>query len=307
MTDVAVRKFGFFYENPDRTVDFSISPIVVAGDVAAEFERLIQPLFEFFPIAIAIEVCERDLLTLQSVPVRLADLWQVSSQSSTHDLNVVEFLVEAVRNVNALLSAASAFLGQTEKALAAATYVSHKEVAAWNLFRQGVHARSPAYRIMYQLRNFAQHYALPISRTGMTLNRFSESDRHATGFHIWLDRDKLLNSGFGWGKVAEDIMSQDAEFDVAVLLFEHITSMRELFLDVARLYEPNREELRMYFTKLRELIGAPLGSHLMIFERRAGDTGQPPKNAEIVPEAQLLWVDSLVERTGDPTRARAAT
>ena len=307
MTAVTVRKFGYFHENPDRTVDFSISPIVVEGDVEAEFQRLTQPLFEFFPIAIAIEVCERDLSALQSVPNRMAQLWLDSSLSSSHDLNVIELLVEAVARVNALLASASAYLGQSQKSLAAAKYVTEADAAAWNALRNAVHKTSSAYRIMYQMRNFAQHYALPISRTEMKLDNFSDSDRVATGFFIWLDRAKLLSSGFDWGKTRADLETQHAEFDASLLLAEYVCSLRELFLDVAQRYEPYREELRRYFVTLRRSIGAPAGSRLTIVRRAESDAGLPPEDAEILPEAQLRWTDALVERIAIGARSLPAT
>jgi len=77
------------------------------------------------------------------------------------------------------------------------------------------HAASASYRFIYELRNYATHFDVPINAMH---SEDGERDP-STGVvkkivRVEVDRDKLLNSGYNWRKVRPDIESFPPRFSL---------------------------------------------------------------------------------------------
>jgi len=77
------------------------------------------------------------------------------------------------------------------------------------------HAASASYRFIYELRNYATHFDVPINAM------YSEDGERDTStgavkkvVRVEVDRDKLLNSGYDWRKVRQDIESFPPRFSL---------------------------------------------------------------------------------------------
>lgn len=95
--------------------------------------------------------------------------------------------------------------------------------------QSAVYDKSPSYRIMYQLRNYAQHCGLPIQSIS-----FSSQSTQMYGtiytdkFLALCDRDHLLLS-FDWKKVRPDVEQQEKHFDIIPHVFEYMQNLFDIY------------------------------------------------------------------------------
>jgi hypothetical protein len=110
---------------------------------------------------------------------------------------------------------------------------------------------SPSYRFVYQLRNYALHYDVPI--TGMSYRDGYVHPKSGTiGKHVLIeiDRDKLLKSGFNWKKVRPDIERFPARFAVDAHLDTMLAAMGRINLEVIVAMLPDLKEGAKYIDHL---------------------------------------------------------
>jgi hypothetical protein len=73
-----------------------------------------------------------------------------------------------------------------------------------------------AYRFLYRLRNYAQHYALPLHKA-VALDQ---------GWRLCVDRDALLEQYDGWSAVGDEIRHGEPEIDILPLIAEAMEALR---------------------------------------------------------------------------------
>jgi hypothetical protein len=122
---------------------------------------------------------------------------------------------------------------------------------------------SPSYRYIYQLRNYALHYDVPINDvTVKSGGRDLESGVVEQHVRVEIDRDKMLNSGFDWKKVRPDIEA----FPLRFALDPHLDHMIEAFGRIALavivgMLPDLKKSARYIDNMVRELIPRFEGKH----------------------------------------------
>lgn len=117
--------------------------------------------------------------------------------------------------------------------------------------QNAVYDRSASYRIMYQLRNYAQHCGLPVqvvsfSSTSTELYGTIYRDR----LECLCDRDHLLER-FNWKKVQPDLEAQEKQFDVIPHVFEYMENLFDVYAIISQVDEKLVESAR-FVKKLLE-------------------------------------------------------
>ncbi len=287
--------FGYMVPKPGGTHDIVVMSKEADVQVLSEFEQLTAVVRELQPLAIALAATERDYLGLAGLPeAEAARLDEVGSVDLPISL-VADLLVEATRVLSAFLASASALLGQATKYVSRIHGSESVEGVDWHTRRQALHAGSRGYRILYELRNFAQHYALPISAVRVH-GELGADDRMSftTGAHV--GRDELLSSGYKWGGRKADIEAQDMEFDVLPLAAEYWQCLQELTAALATYRGAELLECRRYLRAIRRVIKAPSNARLYLFERGEAPSDAPPTNVTVVPEEQFFWMFQVLYR-----------
>lgn len=287
--------FGYMVPKPGGTHDIVVMSKDADAQVLAEFEQLTAVLRDLQPLAIALAATERDYLALAGLPeAEAVRLNEVGSADLPMSL-VADLLVEATRVLNGFLASSSALLGQGTEYVSRVHGKESGEGGLWHTLRQELHASSVGYRILYELRNFAQHYALPISAVRVH-GELGADDRMSftTGTHI--GRDELLASGYKWRGRKVDIEAQDVEFDVVPLAAEYWQCLQELTATIATYRGAELLECRRYLKAIRRVLKAPSNARLYLFDRREVPSDGPPTDATIVPEEQFLWTLQVLYR-----------
>lgn len=293
--------FGHMIPNADGSFDIAVGTKALDDRALAEFKEVITPVMQLQPVLIAYASCENEFANLINWPEeeqgRLAQYDGLQIPMSV----VNDLMVEAVRRVGSYLASASAMLGQAEKHVANTFGQGTPFETAWNTLRRELHARSTAYRIMYELRNFTQHYALPLGEVNVNGHLDGQGRMVMTcGAH--LDRDALLASGYEWKGRQSDIADQEPMFDLLPLAGEYQRCLRRLIIEIGSAYAGQLQICAMYLNTLRRVRQVPDGARLWLFEGRGAD-GHPPTSGKVVPEEQFSWLMEILRIARDGAQA----
>ncbi len=298
------RRIGYYTPKPNGTIDFRVFAKPADATVLAELHAMVKVVFYLQPIAVALETVLRNRSDL----IGFVDAFRAElNAAGTSHIGVetaLEGLIVGTQRTTNLLSAATAFLAIAEASFRDAYGESSQELTDWNTLRRDLHASSFAYRLLYELRNFAQHRALPVS----SLNVFGErtSDELPMVFqpNLRLIRDALLVDGFDWAKLRPELEQQPAHFDLLPLVDEYVAILQGLCLDVFMLERARLAQCVLYVDALKRTLQVPEGSIPAVFVGESAAPGRPPSNMEIVPAEQLRWLmlrfDQLLNQVHPP-------
>lgn len=159
-------------------------------------------------------------------------------------------------------------------------YSNNLEVVKnWNDKRNSMHASSFSYRLSYELRNFSQHYSIPISGIEIHL-RGGVSEK----LKIFTGTDLLRRSGYDWKKLStEKKFQEDTQLDMINVLEEYLHCVNELYKNTLVLHHERINECLDFFDKLIDNYQIDDKSHPVIFIGPSNRDGQPPENKEYIP------------------------
>lgn len=290
------RHFVYMLAKEGGTYDIVVVRPPASPEVVAEYEAITAVIPRIQPVVLALAVCERDFRTL----AEMAEAQQARVSSLGHaDISVAlvhELLAESASCLGAFLASASAFLGQAPQTVRDVLQDDPALMAEWNARRNDLHARSIGYRLLYELRNFAQHYALPVSTFRISGTRAPDTDAMSLECGAYLSRHKLLTSGYAWRARESDLAAQPDEFDVRPLADDYMRCIRTLVVEAMRPSAPDLAVCRDYLARLRALFKVPVAARLYLFDGMPDVGGGSPSNAQVIPEEQLAWLLDAVQR-----------
>lgn len=280
------KRFGYMVPKTEGTYDVAVMETVADEAVLAEFEHLTRVVLDLQPVAIALAVAEGDYRQLTQLRDWTSERLREVGGSHVPISALMDFMVEATRRLNAFLASASAFLGQATKYVSTVHGEDPDPGGPWHKLRRDLHAESVGYRVMYELRNFAQHHSLPLSRFNLSGELEADDDLvFSTGSYVL--RDELLASGYDWKKRRADLLGLDPSFDVLPLAAEYIGCLRRLTRALVSYRGTELLECRAYLKAVRRTLKAPDDARLYLFGEETQE-GVPTGGA-IVPEEQFAW------------------
>lgn len=286
-----IRRFGYYIPKLDGTVDFVVHKQVVSAAVLTEFHEISSVIFNLQPIMFAFDTVERNYRELvDSIEDHRSQLSN-SVMASTKPISVVmDGFVIAAQKISNFLSSTSAFLAQTETQLRRIHGRDSPELKAWDEKRKNLHASSFSYRFLYELRNFAQHRALPFSSFNIAGVRAVENTPLLFKAGAFILREGLLGVGYDWKKLQVEIQQQPSEFEVLPLISEYLHSLRQLCLDVVQLHSVQLAECARYFDAVHRTLKTPMGAVPVIFIGESTSKDIPPSRFESIPTEQFEYL-----------------
>ena len=102
------------------------------------------------------------------------------------------------------------------------------KVEAFHHARQTEHSNSAAYRVLYNLRDYAQHCGFPVTEISTFLkNGIDRSD--GIELRLLLNRDELLGDSFDWKRgPRSDLEGLDETFEIDGMAVDFMESLRRL-------------------------------------------------------------------------------
>ena len=159
-------------------------------------------------------------------------------------------------NVNRLflnyLSALRTFLDHTETFLNRKFGDDSSQFLEFKKILSFFYDNSFAYRFFYRLRNYAQHFGLPIDNLDFMTEYDSENNSVNGTLKVTFDRDRLLLSYNKWSIVKNDLELLEAKFDVAPLVSEMTYNMKDIEKNIELLHKNELLNAANYILSLTE-------------------------------------------------------
>ena len=155
------------------------------------------------------------------------------------------------------------------------------------------------YRFMYKLRNFAQHFDMPIN--GFSLHAEMVDSRDPSkgmqrGIKVEMSRDRLLETGFSWSvKLRKDIENLDETFNIVPIIHELVNCLLRIHMVVGKAEVEDVRPYAEFLTSLAEEAGG-LDCQIGVCQMLKEDDSEPIINMMWIPTRTLFhyW------NAGDP-------
>lgn len=283
------RRFGYYIAMSDGTMTFRVHGQVADDKVLSEFKDVVQVIFDLQPLAITITGVERNHNELiESAASLKVVLDNVKSPNDIPLPHMMDGMIAVVQRVSNFISSATGFLGQAESSLNTRFGGTSELTKAWVQRKRDLHASSFAYRFLYTLRNFSQHYGIPVSNLRVEAQRDAGAGVMRCDVAALISRNDLLSKEFNWPSgMKEALQEQPDAFDILPLTFEFLAVLRELALMLFQMDAPRLASAVHYFDTIRRVLLIPDLAVPVIFVGPSPAEGFPPTHVERVPMAQV--------------------
>lgn len=290
-------RFGYFIPKADGTIDIVVNAAVLPREVLDELEKITSVVHYLQPIVLAWDAVSRNHGELVASVETFHDALHAAMKSGNTIVTPVllDGLATIAQKLGNFLASASAFLSQTERRILRVR--GPQDQASWNSQRHGAHSASFAYRLLYELRNFAQHYEFPLSTLDITGVRPSAGEDMTFEASPRLMRDTLLAEDYNWKSVGAEIATQPEKIDVMPLCAEYGQILRMLCIQALAPEWAALQNCARYFGVVAKKIQIPPDAVPILTIGHV--PGTPPTNFSVLPFDQLRWLMGHLGPGGD--------
>lgn len=168
----------------------------------------------------------------------LKTLFQMSIDNYSDLIRFLEHEVVGLENIRYVghhtnrflinyLSSTKMFIEHTEKKIDKIYGEDSEEFIRWKKATAEEYDKHFSYRFLYQLRNYTQHYGLPLGSISSSLVETNGVESQFT--KVSFRKEILLNTSFNWKKVKTDIENRPEEFSVVETVNEYNRCMSRLY------------------------------------------------------------------------------
>jgi hypothetical protein len=263
------RKFGWFIPKADGKVDLGLRSIPLSAEIWAEFAELIAVTVELRPFVI-------DYLSLETSYAALADIERdiaasIESMPNTFCFGGVQqtlVLAQAQGALSNFLAAASAFRDRAGTRLRE----RHGPASVQNRhLKAGIKSAYDAslpYRLLYNLRNYAQHHDSPLSMIPIHGERQISGEVEFT-VSLVLKPKEMLRSKEIQKSFRAELSRQPDEIQLVPLVKAYFRLHGAIMKAVIGMHVPRLIELQRYGQVVLTKAGLPRGAVPMIWEGEA--------------------------------------
>ncbi|MBE4195856.1 hypothetical protein HJ093_21940 [Vibrio parahaemolyticus] len=187
-----------------------------------------------------------------------------------------------------LLATASTFLIVSQRLIENYFGEKSEDYNGWNSHRQQLYAESNEYKMCYELRNFSQHYQIPLSGVNLDFE-----NGHDEGGDPYIIIDELLNSGYEWKRFREVLESQESQVCLSELLEGYYDCLKKIFLLGHSCFEDNIEVSRNYIKGIIRDFGLPNECTPIIFRLDPQESDFNRLEQEYMPVGLHKYIDDI--------------
>lgn len=139
------------------------------------------------------------------------------------------FLVNQNRHILNILALASAYLEHARRRIRLLFGEPSAQLAAFNALHRRKFADYFPYRFILKLRNYVQHYDLPMCRAKMSAKAIPGTNREIScEVDLLFNRDDLLRGSFNWDALRKDIAAQPDDWSAITTLEDAMLQIQDL-------------------------------------------------------------------------------
>jgi hypothetical protein len=288
-----VKRFGYYSKNIDDGMDFAVGK----SDFMQydEYSEVVRCIVQIKPVLIAIESVVLSYSELRECTKSFEDFTHKCGAPDTQYMNGLwGNISKIIAKVIAFLASASSFLSCTEVKIKSDFGKESQEIKSWNSCRNSLHKENFSYRFGYELRNYSQHYFLPVSSIGVSSENV-QTENHVSKIEIRVDKQELFSGNYNWKKLKHEINACEEKFDLTPILQSYFGVLCVLAQEYFKLYERKIYSCYRYLEQLRRVHHFPDHGVPVIF---MGDPLRPEsfyENFECIPYSEINWMMSVME------------
>lgn len=191
----------------------------------------------------------------------------------------LDAMMKLVQLVTNCVVSFTTFLTITEQYMARKYQDSQPQLEKWNLIRNELHKNSFSYRLGYELRNYSQHYGIPLSEIVFTMN-----PDYIEGLQAYVKPEDLLRGGFNWKRLKQELEYKKNEgIELITLLFEYLGCVDEIYKNTLLSHCEELNECQEFLAKLIKKHDIALGEYPVVFKGPTPLNGKVPREKEFIP------------------------
>lgn len=242
------RRISWYVAKVDGTLDVTCRDPPLTQALWEEFCNTVQVTAELRTSVIDFLALEADYGAFSMVPDQLQDAWRLDPLPlSLAGRSAVVGLFVAQRHLSNFLAAASAFRDRVSARLNRSSTQSRAALASFTAQTRDEYDNHFAYRVMYNLRNHAQHHDSPISLIPFRYSAPTGTAKASHQITIKLRLTELCENSRLQKKFLAELKSRsEHEIDLLPLATEFMASHARLMAILLSHYEPSLERLERF-------------------------------------------------------------
>lgn len=284
------KRLGYLVFRPNGSFDSKILTKPMNEAVRTEFDRITSIIPNVRPVMFAAQMAQRNLRELAkferrgTTPKAFGELTPSIQAEAAFNHKI-----DAARHILNFLCSFRAFLDHCDEYLCTEYGKTSKQREGFKQETNHQFDSRFAYRFSWKLRNFAQHFSIPISNDSITSSMDHGAKHFMMSSKLLLERDDLLRWD-EWGKLQNELKAMPNEFEIFPILDEVGVSINELCVCALR---PESERLIVcwdYLCKVCDLIGLEENAIPVVWVGERAGPGLPPKSMEFLPIDELRLI-----------------
>ena len=149
----------------------------------------------------------------------------------------------------------------------------------WNQERNNLHENSFEFRLGYDLRNYSQHYGIPVSEVVFIMDAVSIKRLEA-----YVEVKQLLDGSFNWKQRKQELENIESEkIDIIKLLVGYLNCIDKVYLITLQAHLDLLEECEHFLNDLLVKFSIDEGAHPVVFKGAIPAGKQVPIEKEFIP------------------------
>jgi hypothetical protein len=224
------RKLVFVTPKEGALIDIHIANKPISQDIGDAYDKKRSLIIDFLhPLYLAHRLVDSNYTDLtKTLDNHLLYLEEKTTKSFLlidPYADVLEMNVEINKCVLNILTSTSLFLIKVDNLTKNQFGKKSEEYRDFDLLRKGLHKNSLSYRFCYDLRNYSQHFSIPINKLAINYNLNEAPSITAT-----IVKSRLTDGNYEWkshGLAALNAL--DESFDLIPHITNYVDSMNQLF------------------------------------------------------------------------------
>ena len=142
---------------------------------------------------------------------------------------------------------------------------------------------------MYELRNYALHYGLPVSSIKLSMNGLA-SENPQSEVRINLSKRKILDSGYDWKKIQNDIVNLENDNDLIELIREYSKVLNSMYVYLLNIFDSELSACKVAVDAFYLKHGIPINCTAHIISNWNITNDLSNFNYESLPTNELAWI-----------------
>ena len=224
------RKLVFFTQKKGLGIDWHVAKKPISQDIGNIYDRTSGLIVDFlYPLYLTHRLVDSNYNDLtQTINKILIDLCEENKKSPAlidPYENVVEMMVELNKCVLNILTTISLFLLKATDLTKSQFGESSDEYRSIESLRKKLHKENLSYRFCYELRNYSQHYGIPINKLAINFSINEKPSLVAT-----IVKSRLTGGSYTWKKTGIATLSElDESFDLIPHVANYVDITNQLF------------------------------------------------------------------------------